>query len=124
MMDGDEWADNPGVEYEAVHRFDAAAPVPQVAALHSPTNSALIDDHGRVASDQAYIGACTGAKLIDLKMAASILPGRRIATDVRLRIAPASTRITAEAAADGTLATLTGAGGHTAAQQLRRLCRL
>jgi 3-isopropylmalate/(R)-2-methylmalate dehydratase large subunit len=43
-------------------------------------------------------------------MAARVLSGRQVAPTVRLLIAPASTRTTAEAAADGTLATLTKAG--------------
>lgn len=92
------------------HRVDAATLAPQVAAPHSPANAAAVDNHGRVAIDSAYIGACTGAKLIDLHMAASVLKGRRVATNVRLLVAPASTRIAAQAAADGTLATLTEAG--------------
>jgi 3-isopropylmalate/(R)-2-methylmalate dehydratase large subunit len=92
------------------HRVDAVALAPQVAAPHSPANSAAVDNHGSVAIDRAYIGACTGAKLIDLHMAASVLKGRHVATNVRLLVAPASTRIAAQAAADGTLATLTEAG--------------
>lgn len=92
------------------HRVDAAALAPQVAAPHSPANAASVADYGTVAIDRAYIGACTGAKLIDLHMAASVLNGRRVASNVRLLVAPASTRIAAEAAADGTLATLTEAG--------------
>ena len=63
-----------------------------------------------MAIDQAYIGACTGAKLSDLRMAAEVLKGRRVASGVRLLVAPASARITHEAVTDGTLATLTAAG--------------
>jgi 3-isopropylmalate/(R)-2-methylmalate dehydratase large subunit len=58
----------------------------------------------------AYIGACTGAKLTDLKMATAVLKGRRVAGGVRLMVAPASRRETATAAADGTLAALLDAG--------------
>jgi 3-isopropylmalate/(R)-2-methylmalate dehydratase large subunit len=83
---------------------------PQVAAPHSPANSAPVGQQGKVAIDQAYIGACTGAKLEDLRMAAEILRGRQVAAGTRLLVAPASVRITAAAAADGTLATLTEAG--------------
>ena len=60
--------------------------------------------------DQAYIGACTGAKLADLHMAAEVLRGRRVARGTRLLVAPASTRTTEQAIADGTLAALTEAG--------------
>jgi len=96
--------------YLAEHRFDAAALPPQVAAPHSPANSAPIDVVEAARLDQCYIGACTGAKLDDLHMAARVLAGRRVSSQLRLFVAPASTRTTAAAAADGTLATLTEAG--------------
>lgn len=81
-----------------------------MAAPHSPDNSGPVEDFSDVEIDQAYIGACTGAKLSDLRMAARVLKGRKVAMGIRLLVAPASTRITAQAAADGTLATLTEAG--------------
>jgi len=105
-----DWQSDGDAEFEAVHTFDAGALAPQVAAPHSPENAADADAHGKVRVDQAYIGACTGAKLSDLHMAADILRGRKVAPGVRLMVAPASARITNAAAADGTLATLTGAG--------------
>jgi 3-isopropylmalate/(R)-2-methylmalate dehydratase large subunit len=96
--------------YLATYDFSAADLSPQVAAPHSPANSSGVENHTSQSVDQAYIGACTGAKLEDLQMAARVLKGRTVASNVRLLIAPASTRTTAEAAADGTLATLTAAG--------------
>jgi 3-isopropylmalate/(R)-2-methylmalate dehydratase large subunit len=91
-------------------RCDASTLAPQVAAPHSPANSAPVAAHAGAPIDQAYIGACTGAKLEDLRMAADVLRGRKVAEGVRLLVAPASTRITAKAATDGTLAALTEAG--------------
>lgn len=96
--------------FAALYEFDVNTLVPQVAAPHSPDNVSDVDQFRDVRIDQAYIGACTGAKLSDLKMAAAVLKGRKVARGVRLLVAPASTRMTAEAAADGTLATLTAAG--------------
>jgi 3-isopropylmalate/(R)-2-methylmalate dehydratase large subunit len=81
-----------------------------VAAPHSPGNTTDADRIERVRIDQAYIGACTGAKLTDLHMAAKVLKGKKVASHVRLLIAPASARTTQIAAADGTLAALTEAG--------------
>ncbi len=92
------------------HRVDADHLAPHVAAPHSPANAAPVGDHAGVAVQQAYIGACTGAKLDDLHMAARVLKGREVAAGTRLLVAPASTRTTAAAAADGTLAVLTEAG--------------
>lgn len=104
------WQGDPDAEVAECHDFDAAALSPMVAAPHSPANSAPVAEHEGVPVDQAYIGACTGAKINDLRMAASVLKGRKVASSTRLLIAPASARTTAEAAADGTLATLTEAG--------------
>ncbi len=108
--DIDRWQGDADAACRTVHEFDADTLDPQVAAPHSPANAAPVAAYGNVALDQAYIGACTGAKLDDLHMAAAVLKGRQVAKGVRLLVAPASTRITAEAAADGTLATLTAAG--------------
>ncbi len=104
------WQGDTGAEYRATHDFDASDLAPQVAAPHSPANSAPVAEHARQIVNQAYIGACTGAKLADLHMAAEVLAGRRVASGTRLLVAPASTRTTMEAARDGTLATLTEAG--------------
>lgn len=99
-----------GAVYDAVHCFDVSKISPQVAAPHSPANTRDAEDFETVKIDQAYIGACVGAKLSDLRMAAEILKGRRVAPNVRLLVAPASTETTKLAIADGTLATLTEAG--------------
>jgi 3-isopropylmalate/(R)-2-methylmalate dehydratase large subunit len=98
--------------YEIVHRFDTAALVPHVAAPHSPANSHAVTDTEKRHIDQAYLGACTGAKENDLRMAAEVLKGRKIAKGTRLFIAPASTQTTAKLAADGTLAILLEAGAQ------------
>jgi 3-isopropylmalate/(R)-2-methylmalate dehydratase large subunit len=83
---------------------------PQVAPPPSPANAEPVEAHKGERIDMAYIGACTGAKLFDLKMAAEVLKGHRVAEGVRLMVAPASRRETATAAADGTLAALLNAG--------------
>jgi 3-isopropylmalate/(R)-2-methylmalate dehydratase large subunit len=105
-----DWRGDADAQYARVWDFDASALAPQVAAPHTPENSAPAGDYPNVCVDQCYIGACTGAKLTDLHMAAEILRGRKVARTTRLLVAPASTRITAAAAADGTLAALTEAG--------------
>lgn len=109
-IDITQWQTDANAIVAERHGFDAAALSPMVAAPHSPANSAAVAEHKGVVIDQAYIGACTGAKINDLRMAAEVLRGRKVASGTRLLIAPASTRTTAEAAADGTLAALTEAG--------------
>jgi 3-isopropylmalate/(R)-2-methylmalate dehydratase large subunit len=105
-----KWQGDGDATYLKTHQVDATNLAPHVAAPDSPANSAPVSEHVGVAVHQAYIGACTGAKLDDLHMAAAVLKGRQVARGTRLLLAPASTQTTAAAAADGTLATLTAAG--------------
>ena len=104
------WQNDEGAPVRVNHHIDVAALPPQVALPHSPANSVPVTDVSRTKINQAYIGACTGAKLVDLHMAASVLKDRKVAAGVRLMVAPASQRVTEDAAADGTLAILTAAG--------------
>ncbi len=92
------------------HVFDASALAPQVAAPHSPANAAPVTEYGEERLDVAYIGACTGAKYDDLRNAARILKGRKLAPGVELLVAPASARDQARAAEDGTLAAFEAVG--------------
>jgi 3-isopropylmalate/(R)-2-methylmalate dehydratase large subunit len=109
-IDFARWRSDPDAAVGAKVDIDGSRLAPQVAAPHSPANSRAVDETERVHVDQAYIGACTGAKLSDLRMAAEVLRGRKVAKGTRLLIAPASTAMTAEAAREGTLTTLTEAG--------------
>ncbi len=105
------WKSDPDAIFADHIRVDLSTLSPQVAAPHSPENSKPISMYAHdIRIDQAYIGACTGAKLSDLQMAASVLRGRTVHKNVRLLIAPASTRMLDAAAKDGTLAALTSAG--------------
>jgi len=92
------------------HEFDAAALDPQVAAPHSPANAGPVQACAGTPVQVAYIGACTGAKLDDLRAAARVLQGRRIAGGVSLMVAPASQRDQAAAQAEGVLPALVQAG--------------
>ena len=108
--DIERWQGDEDAEYRAVHDFDVSNLEPQVALPHSPATARPVSEVQGTAIQQAYIGACTGAKLVDLRMAAEVLKGRQVAEGTRLLVAPASTRTTAAAAADGTLQALTEGG--------------
>jgi 3-isopropylmalate/(R)-2-methylmalate dehydratase large subunit len=104
------WRSDDDAIYVARHVFDASALQPQIAAPHAPSNSGAVSDYTSIKVDQAYIGACVGAKLSDLQMAAAVLKGRKVASHVRLLVAPSTQKVYADAAADGTLNILTDAG--------------
>lgn len=110
--DWSRWSSDAAAKVLEHHVFDAAALAPQVAAPHSPANARPIEESEGLAIDTAYVGACTGAKLVDLRMAAEVLRGRRAAPGVRLLVAPASVRDQRAADADGTLAVLVEAGAE------------
>jgi 3-isopropylmalate/(R)-2-methylmalate dehydratase large subunit len=101
---------DPDASVEREYVLDLMKLRPHIAAPHSPANSAPVSEHLGVHVDQAYIGACTGAKIEDLRMAAQVLRNQRVASRTRLLIAPASQQTTYEASTDGTLATLLSAG--------------
>jgi 3-isopropylmalate/(R)-2-methylmalate dehydratase large subunit len=94
------------------HRFDAAALEPFVAAPHSPANAKGVSHYAGTAVDVAYIGACTGAKLEDLRAAAQVLRGHHVSAGVRLMVAPASLKDQEAARDEGVLQLLMDAGAE------------
>ena len=90
--------------------FDAATLAPQVAAPHSPSNTHPVQALANTRVDVAYIGACTGAKLDDLRAAALVLKGQRVAHGVRLMVAPASLQDMQAAQTEGIMDVLRQAG--------------
>ena len=108
-VDTAPWFSDEGAPGER-HHFDATALAPQVALPHSPANAQAVESLPPTPIQVAYIGACTGAKLDDLRAAARVLTGRRVAAGVQLLLAPASLRDLDTARTEGTLQTLLQAG--------------
>ncbi len=104
------WESDASAPLLAHHRFNAGDLTPHVAAPHSPANSKAVDEFKTVKPTVAYIGACTGAKLVDLRMAASVLKGRK--ARMRLMVAPASARDVKAARDEGTMKVLEDAGAE------------
>ncbi|HEU4923476.1 MAG TPA: 3-isopropylmalate dehydratase large subunit, partial [Burkholderiales bacterium] len=104
------WDSDAGASVLAHHRFNASEIAPQVAAPHSPANAKPVEQFRHVKPTLAYIGACTGAKLEDLRMASQILRGRK--SKMRLLVAPASARDQKTATDEGTLQVLLDAGAE------------
>ena len=92
--------------------FDATNLSPQIAAPHSPANADDASEFRNIGFDVAYIGACTGAKYIDLVAAAKVLRGRHIANGITLKVAPASLRDQNRAKDDGIMQVLQDAGAE------------
>ena len=110
-LEAEAWHTDPGAAV-ALHEFRADDLAPQVALPHSPANARPVDEVEPVPVQVAYVGACTGAKLDDLRAVASVLRGRRIAPGVRLLVAPASQRDQQQARGEGVLQVLLQAGAE------------
>jgi 3-isopropylmalate/(R)-2-methylmalate dehydratase large subunit len=111
LQEARQWHTDDGAICEDMS-FDAAHLSPQVAAPHSPANTRSVGEYGEVKLDVAYIGACTGAKLEDLRAAAKVLRGHKVAQGVQLLVAPASARDQAQAEREGVMQILREAGAQ------------
>jgi len=97
-------------EYEETFEFDVSNIEPQVAVPYSPANAKPVSEVAGIKVDQAFIGSCTNGRMEDLRMAARILEGRKVHSDVRLIVIPASHEIYRQATAEGILDVFLKAG--------------
>jgi 3-isopropylmalate/(R)-2-methylmalate dehydratase large subunit len=101
---------DPDAVYSQTIEIDASQLVPQVACPHTVDNVRPIAEVKRVKVNQVVIGSCTNGRLDDLETAARILRGKKIASDVRMLVFPASWRIYKEALKKGYLTDLADSG--------------
>ncbi len=100
----------PGARYAATHTVDLGALSPQVAVPHHVENVVDVGEVAGIRLDQVFVGSCTNGRLEDLRAAADILRGRKIAPGLRMIVTPASSTVYQQAAAEGILADLSAAG--------------
>ncbi len=79
-----------GAKYEDEIDIDCAEVEPMISMPHTVDNTVPVSKIDKVKVDQVLIGTCTNGRLNDLKIAAEILKGRKIAEGVRLIVVPAS----------------------------------
>lgn len=80
-------------EYESTITVDLSTLRPTVAFPHLPENTKTIDEVPQIKIDQVVIGSCTNGRMEDMRMAASILKGRKVADGVRVIVIPATQQI-------------------------------
>jgi 3-isopropylmalate/(R)-2-methylmalate dehydratase large subunit len=96
VFDADEDA-----EYAAVYEWDATGIEPQVAAPFLPSNTKGVSEFRNVSIDQAVVGACTNGRIEDLRQAAEVLRGRKVAPGVRCIVIPGTHEIHLQATREG-----------------------
>lgn len=106
------FTNDPDVKYEKVFTFDVSHLEPQVTCPPSVSNVKPVREVLGTPIQQAAIGSCTNGRLEDLRVAANILRGRRVAPGVRLLVIPGTRKIYEQAQAEGILSTLFEAGAN------------
>lgn len=96
--------------YDAVYTIDLSALKPTVAFPHLPENTKEVGTFEEVRIDQVVIGSCTNGRIQDIRQAAEILKGRKVARNVRCIVIPATQSIYLQAMREGLLETFIEAG--------------
>ncbi|MGL4738539.1 MAG: 3-isopropylmalate dehydratase large subunit [Cellulosilyticaceae bacterium] len=96
--------------YDQVITIDLATIRPTVAFPHLPENTRTIDEVGEIQIDQVVIGSCTNGRMEDLRMAAKIFKGRKVAKGVRAIVFPGTQQIYLDAIREGIMEILIEAG--------------
>lgn len=100
-------------EYEEVVDVDLSAIRPTVAFPHLPGNAKTVDEieaMDKIYIDQVVIGSCTNGRMEDLRKAAAILKGKKVADNVRVMVVPATQKIYLQCILEGILETFVGSG--------------
>ncbi len=97
-------------EYEQVITIDLSQLKPTVAFPHLPENTRTIDEVGEVKIQQAVIGSCTNGRIDDIRIAAQVMKGRKVAKGVRCIVIPATQAIYLQALREGLLEIFIEAG--------------
>ncbi|WP_461210053.1 3-isopropylmalate dehydratase large subunit [Desulfocurvus sp. DL9XJH121] len=101
---------DPDARYCGTRAYDCSAIEPQVAFPHLPGNTRGVSQVGEVRIDQAVIGSCTNGRIEDMRVAASVLKGRKRAPFVRLIVIPGSQQVYMQALREGLIETFIEAG--------------
>jgi 3-isopropylmalate/(R)-2-methylmalate dehydratase large subunit len=101
------WGTNPGMVRAVTERVpspeDFASPAAREATERALHYMALepgtpIEE---IAIDRVFIGSCTNSRIGDLRAAAEVVAGRRVAASVNAMVVPGSQQVKAEAEAEG-----------------------
>jgi 3-isopropylmalate/(R)-2-methylmalate dehydratase large subunit len=101
---------DPDAHYDRVYTWDASSLEPLVAKPFLPSNVVPVSEVRGIKVDQVFIGSCTNGKIEDLRQAAKILAGKRVAKHTRVIITPATHQVYLTALREGLVETFMTAG--------------
>jgi len=105
-----KWHSDDDADYDQVLNFDISNLTPQVTFDYKPDCVKPVAEMAGTPVDQVYIGTCTNGRIEDLRVAAEILKGRRVADTVRGIVSPATPKIYRDAMAEGIIQVFMEAG--------------
>lgn len=88
-------------EYDSVVEIDISKLKPTVACPHLPENTKTVDELDKIEIDQVVIGSCTNGRIEDMRTAAEILKGKKVAKGVRCIVIPATQSVYLQCIKDG-----------------------
>ncbi|MBR2464607.1 MAG: 3-isopropylmalate dehydratase large subunit [Clostridia bacterium] len=88
-------------EYEREVVIDLNTLKPTVALPHLPSNTKTVDEVKGMPIDQVVIGSCTNGRIGDLRAAAEILKGKKVAKGVRCIVIPATEEVYLQSIKEG-----------------------
>jgi len=96
--------------YSEEHEIDISTFVPMVSLPGKPHDTVDIKTQNKVRIDSGFIGSCTNGRMEDMRAAADILKGRKVAPGVVLKIVPATDDIWQECLDEGIIKIFKNAG--------------
>lgn len=110
LADYSKWCSDADAVYEQVIDIDASKLVPVATFGYKPDQVKPVADFKDSRVDQIYLGSCTNGRLEDLRIAAKILKGRKLADNVRGILSPATPKIYRDALDEGIISIFLDAG--------------
>ena len=110
LADYRRWVSDPDAVYDRILDIDVSALDPQVTFDYKPDCVKPVSELAGTPVDQIYIGTCTNGRIEDLRQAAAVLKGRKIADSVRGIVSPATPKIFNDALAEGIIQVFMDAG--------------
>lgn len=101
---------DPDAKYDDVYTIDVSKMYPLTTQDYSPGAVVSVKLLAGKSINQVYIGSCTNGRIEDLRIAASLMRGKRIADNVRCVVVPATQRVYQQAMEEGLLKTFANAG--------------
>ena len=101
---------DPDAEYERTIEIDLSAIEPTVSLPHLPSNTKTVKEVAGMDIQQCVIGSCTNGRISDLRIAAKVLEGRKVAENVRCIVIPATQDVYMQALKEGLIERFISAG--------------